>query len=203
MSRSILTTLLLLGIYGISNGQSDYVSGETMRRLQKDTVYADSARSPLHKDSIAGFTGLNYFEPDEDYRVEVEVKKKLGSVFTMPTSSGKVKEFRQYAVLKFKIKGKKLSLPIYQNMRLLKNPMYRDYLFIPFTDLTNGHETYGGGRYIEAKIPKKGEKLVLDFNQSFNPYCHYSTGYNCPVPPKDNFLNIRIEAGEKVLYPDH
>jgi hypothetical protein len=85
----------------------------------------------------------------------------------------------------------------------MKTPLYRDYLFIPFTDLTNSNETYGGGRYIEAKIPVEGELLELDFNKCFNPYCHYSTGYNCPVPPRENFLNTKIEAGEKLLYNKH
>ncbi len=182
--------------------KNNYIESELARRAQKDSLYSDTLHSPLNSDSIASFSGLNYFAPDEDYVVKVKVKEELGKIFEMPTSSGKVKQFRQFAVLHFKLKGKKLALPIYQNMELLRNPIYRDYLFIPFTDLTNGEETYGGGRYIEARIPKDGEKLILDFNQCFNPYCHYSNGYNCPIPPKENFLNLRIEAGEKLLYTE-
>jgi len=199
----VLTILsfLIIGVSAFS--QSSYELDELVRRKKVDTSFMDTTHSPLNKDSIASFHGLNYFVPIESYRVEVEVKKKLGRIFTMTTSSGKLKEFRQYALLKFKLNGKTVKLPIYQNMRLLKSPLYRDYLFIPFTDLTDSFETYGGGRYIEARIPKKGEKLVLDFNQCFNPYCHYSTGYNCPIPPKENFINMRIEAGEKMLYVDH
>ena len=180
--------------------QTDYNSNEHQRRIKLDSDYQDSVTSPLHPDSIRSFTGLNYYAVDESYRLVIKVKKKIGTPFTMATSSGKLKEFRQYAVLKFVLNGNKFKLPIYQNIKLMKNPIYRDYLFIPFTDLTNGGTTYGGGRYIEARIPKKGELLELDFNKSFNPYCHYSTGYNCPIPPKENFLNAKIEAGEKLLY---
>lgn len=204
MRRIISVPLLLVIIF--SNGlyaQLDYQSIETVRRIAKDSSFSDTTHSPLDKDSIANFPGLNYFEPNESYCLLVKVKKRVGPVFTMPTSSGKVKEFRQYAILKFKLNNKKHKLPIYQNIKLMKSPLYRDYLFIPFTDLTNSNETYGGGRYIEAKIPVEGEMLELDFNKCFNPYCHYSTGYNCPVPPRENFLNTRIEAGEKLLYDKH
>ncbi|MBT5403568.1 MAG: DUF1684 domain-containing protein [Crocinitomicaceae bacterium] len=199
MSTVFLTITLLLWFLP-SFAQSDYNSKELQRRIELNTNYLDSASSPLHPDSLRSFIGLSYYDIDESYRLAVKVKKKLGASFTMATSSGKLKEFRQYAVLKFALNGSKFKLPIYQNIKLMRNPLYRDYLFIPFTDLTNGSSTYGGGRYIEARIPKKGELLELDFNKSFNPYCHYSTGYNCPIPPKENYLNTKIEAGEKLLY---
>jgi len=79
----------------------------------------------------------------------------------------------------------------------MTHPIYKNHIFIPFTDLTNGEETYGGGRYIDATIPK-GKSITLDFNYSYNPYCHYTEGYNCPIPPKENFLDIKIKAGEKI-----
>jgi len=192
--------LLIIPLTGVSQ---DYTTSEQLRRLKQDTAYSDTASTPLHFDSLPSFDGLRYFKIDKKYRLECKVKKDLGPNFTMATSSGKLKEFRQYAVLKFKLNGKKHKLPIYQNIKLMTNPLYRNYLFVPFTDLTNGHETYGGGRYLEVTIPKDGEKLVIDFNQAFNPLCHYRTGWNCPIPPKANFLNTRIEAGEKLLYEDH
>ena len=77
-------------------------------------------------------------------------------------------------------------------------PQYRDYLFIPFKDLTNEDATYGGGRYIDAKTTDitSGE-MILDFNKSYNPYCAFSDAYSCPIPPDENHLNIKIEAGEQ------
>jgi len=142
------------------------------------------------------FKHLNYYKPNPAYKIIANFKKEIGDEFYMTTSAGKKKKFRQYGILSFEIDGKKLKLPIYQNIKLMKTEMYKDYIFIPFTDLTNGEETYGGGRYIETTIPK-GNTYVLDFNYCFNPYCHYTTGYNCPIPPKANFLDLKIEAGEK------
>ncbi len=73
---------------------------------------------------------------------------------------------------------------------------FENYLFLPFTDLTNGNGTYGGGRYIDLEIPK-GDTMVIDFNKSYNPYCAYNGKYSCPIPPKENDLNIAIKAGVK------
>ena len=73
---------------------------------------------------------------------------------------------------------------------------YKDYLFLPFTDLTNGDTTYGGGRYIDMRIPEKNT-IILDFNQSYNPYCAYGGNYSCPIPPAENNLDIAITAGVK------
>jgi uncharacterized protein (DUF1684 family) len=166
-------------------------------RSEKDAEFKDTSSTILPKDMALKFKGLNYFDPNPAFRVTAIFKKKIGKEFHMTTSSGKKKKFRQYGILTFKLNGKKLTLPIYQNIKLMQTEAYQNYIFIPFTDLTNGNETYGGGRYIETTIPT-GDTLTLDFNYSFNPYCHYTTGYNCPIPPKENFLDIRIEAGEKI-----
>ena len=75
---------------------------------------------------------------------------------------------------------------------------YKDYLFIPFTDATNGNETYEGGRYIDILITDiSNNTVVIDFNKAYNPYCCYATGYHCPIPPKENALSVTINAGEK------
>jgi hypothetical protein len=76
-------------------------------------------------------------------------------------------------------------------------PEYKDLLFIPFKDLTNGRESYGGGRYIDIKNPA-GKSAIIDFNLAYNPSCAYgSDKYSCPIPPKENFLQVKIKAGEK------
>jgi len=89
-------------------------------------------------------------------------------------------------------------LTLYQNFALLTNPLYKDLLFLPFTDLTNNKETYGGGRYINLDIKSINEaKIIIDFNKAYNPYCAYSDGYRCPIPPEENNLPLEIKAGEK------
>lgn len=105
-------------------------------------------------------------------------------------------EYRIYGMLEFILNDQKFELPVYQSKQLMATVEYRDYLFLPFPDLTNGNQTYPGGRYIELSIPK-GDSIVIDFNQAYNPYCAYSARYSCPVVPAANHLEIEIPAGVK------
>ena len=73
---------------------------------------------------------------------------------------------------------------------------YENYLFIPFRDITSGDETYGGGRYLDFRIPET-DSVTIDFNLSYNPYCAYNHKYSCPIPPAENSLPVKILAGEK------
>ena len=80
---------------------------------------------------------------------------------------------------------------------------YQDYLFLPFTDSTNGNETYEAGRYIDLKMTDiAGNSVIIDFNKSYNPYCAYKSGYQCPVPPAENHLKTWVRAGEKKFAPE-
>jgi uncharacterized protein (DUF1684 family) len=201
MKYLTLYILLVLSSTLFSQEKEDYLKTLSKHRIEMDKEFGDTATSILPNNIILNFKHLNYFKPNPKYNITADFKKEIGKEFTMTTSSGKLKTFRQYGILSFAIDKKEFQLPIYQNIKLMKNTKYKDYIFIPFNDLTNGLETYGGGRYIEATKPT-GKKFKLDFNYAFNPYCHYTTGYNCPIPPKENFLDIRIEAGEKVFIED-
>ena len=90
---------------------------------------------------------------------------------------------------------------VYQNQELIKQEGFENYLFLPFSDETNGIESYGGGRYIDLRIPESN-KLIIDFNSAYNPYCAYNDKYSCPIVPRENYLRTRIEAGVK-KFKDH
>ena len=109
-----------------------------------------------------------------------------------------LKEYRVYGILEFTLRGKPFQIPVYQSQQLMSTEKYKDYLFFPFTDLTNGEQTYPSGRYIELEIPTEGNTLIVDFNKAYNPYCAYSTKYSCPIVPAENNLDIEIPAG--VMY---
>jgi uncharacterized protein (DUF1684 family) len=101
-------------------------------------------RSPLKADQLQY---LRFYEPDSTYRVEADFSlTKNASVIDVPTMSGKTKQYIEYGKLKFKLQGKPLNLTIYQGIKLLENPETKDYLFVPFTDSTNGNDTYINGR---------------------------------------------------------
>lgn len=91
-------------------------------------------------------------------------------------------------------------LEVYQSPALMQKEELKDYLFIPFNDLTNYETTYAGGRYLDiSRKDIKNNQVVIDFNKCYNPYCAYASGYSCPIPPAANKLNAKIEAGEKMF----
>ena len=146
-------------------------------------------------------SAVSHFQYDANYRVHAKyVATEDAKPFDMATYSGKTKAFIEKGVLYFIVKGQKSKIHVYQNLKYANHPVYGAYFFIPFKDLTSGDETYGGGRYLD--LPKEmftQKKIMLDFNKAYNPWCAYSDGYNCPIPPSENELNIFIRAGEKMF----
>lgn len=142
---------------------------------------------------------VHHYEPDSGYRVQATIELLLNEQpFRMPTSDGTSKEYIRYAKARFSIDGRASELTIYRSTDLFVSPAYRNHLFLPFTDETNGGETYGAGRYIDLSMTDiRDGRIAIDFNNAYNPYCAYSGGYRCPVPPAENHLPIAIKAGEK------
>jgi uncharacterized protein (DUF1684 family) len=143
---------------------------------------------------------LSFFPIDKRFRIIASFEKvKNGKWFTMETSSNSKQVFRVYGIIHFSIHDTTLTLNIYQSQRLMTVAEYKDQLFLPFTDLTSGEESYAAGRYIDLVFDDiLDNKVVVDFNKAYNPYCAYVSGkYNCPIPPRENSLNVAILAGEK------
>ncbi len=142
---------------------------------------------------------LQFFPIDPAYNVTCKFERIENDKWFSMSTSGKSKQiYRRYGKLTFSIHDTTLHLFVYQSQSLMTNKEYKDYLFIPFTDVTSGIESYGGGRYLEYYIGDiKNNSLQLDFNKAYNPYCAYTTGYNYPIPPKENDLPVAILAGEK------
>lgn len=143
---------------------------------------------------------MKFYPPKEAYsipgRIELTPEAKP---FELATYSGMTKPFRQYAWVIFTLEGVEKKLAVYQSLNTIKIPGYQDYLFLPFKDVTSGSKTYGGGRYLDFKSSDIREGILhLDFNKAYNPYCAYSDGYNCPIPPVENHMDLAIKAGEKM-----
>jgi uncharacterized protein (DUF1684 family) len=115
----------------------------------------------------------------------------------MTTTTYRKPLYIKYGTITYTLDRIEQSLSIYQNKDLVKNPLYIDYLFLPFTDKTSGNDSYGGGRYLDILTTdeKSDGTIVLDFNKSYNPYCAYSDKFSCPLTPKENTLSIKILAG--------
>src|SRR6188768_1101399 len=110
-----------------------------------------------------------------------------------------------FSSIHFTINDTAVTLNIYQSQDLMTMQQYKDHLFIPFTDATSGEETYESGRYIDLEIKDiANDKVLIDFNKAYNPYCAYVSGkYNCPIPPSENRLTVTIRAGEKAFRKTH
>ena len=141
------------------------------------------------------FAGLNYYPPNEEYRIQADFTRIASPVtITLSTNDGKKRGYLEYGYAEFEMRGIRNRLLVLQ----MEEP-YEDKLFIPFADETSTLETYGAGRYLEAEKPS-GDFIELDFNLSYNPYCAYSGEYSCAFPPRENLLSVAIEAGEKKYF---
>lgn len=160
--------------------------------------------SPLTIEQRKSFSGLNYFAPDLKFYLEAElVKDEVPETIIMKTSTERAPAYVKYGVVKFTIDTFNLTLSVYQNKKMLDLSQEVNQLFVPFRDATSGQESYGGGRYIDCEIPAEGNLIILDFNKAYNPYCAYNPKFSCVIPPEENQLPIRIEAGEKKFDESH
>lgn len=172
---------------------------EKTERFQKslNKEFADKATSPLPADALKKFKELDMYPINERFIIEAKlVVTPDEKPFKMLTTTDRKPTYRKYGEIHFFLNGKELKLNVYQDLALTSKVEYKNHLFIPFTDLTSGVSTYGGGRYIDMEIPE-GEVVILNFNLAYNPYCVYNPKYSCPIPPEENFLNTEIHAGVK------
>ncbi len=159
------------------------------QRRAKDDFFRTSHHSPLAHDDRHGFEGLDYFAPDPDLVFNLEVEPGDGSEVQFPTSDDRVKTYRKAGRVSFEVDGDTAELTLYDT----GHPGY----FIPFRDKTSGDSTYGAGRYLDID-PNDDGTVTIDFNLAYNPSCVYSDDYSCPLPPIENWLQVPIEAGEKM-----
>jgi uncharacterized protein (DUF1684 family) len=159
--------------------------------------YRNPAESPLPAKDLKNFKGLPFFPLNSTARVQARfVRDSLAAPFEMETSTARRPMYRKYGDAYFTLDGQALKLTIYQSLDLIQKEGYQDYLFVPFTDRTNGHSSYGGGRYLDLRLGQiQNGQVVLDFNRAYNPFCAYGGQYSCPVPPAENRLPVAIKAG--------
>lgn len=157
-------------------------------REMKD-AYFRTRQSPLTPEQRKAFTGLRYFPENPALHFIVPLTRLPGTEkIAMQTSTGHVATYVRYGTLLFAVDGHPQTLAVYKSED-------HDALFLPFTDATSGVETYGAGRYLDPALEPNGT-IELDFNLAYNPYCAYNAQWTCPIPPAENRLTVRIEAGE-------
>jgi uncharacterized protein (DUF1684 family) len=164
-------------------------------RQAKTEYFRESPQSPLPPElQGSGFPGLEYYEPDPTVRFVVALHEHDDpETVTVETTADGEQRYLQWGEFRFEVDGQAVTLQAYRPDR------DADRLWVPFRDATSGEETYGAGRYLDLEYDTRrvdGE-WVLDFNAAYNPTCAYSYAYECPMVPRENWLDVAIEAGEK------
>jgi len=197
MMRISILIVFIFSTFSFLSAQDSFGKSIEEFRVNYLKDFLEDERAPLKDEDALSF--VKFFKPNKKYAVEATFEKTpKAKPFDIPTFSGISKPYIQYGWLNFSIDGKDYKLAVYQNLKLRVVPQFRDYLFLPFKDETNANGSYGGGRYLDVSTKDiKDGKMTLDFNKAYNPWCAYSDGYSCPIPPRENHLKVKILAGEK------
>lgn len=176
--------------------------GETDYQIEQNAKFKDATTSPLTDKDRKDFKGLEFFKFDSIYIVKAALKRTPESEwFNMKTTTERLSKERVFGQLTFEINDESFNLNVYQGEENMQTEGLEDYLFLPFLDDTNGEESYGGGRYIDLRIPES-DSITIDFNKAYNPLCVYNEKFSCPIVPRVNYLPIEIKAGVK-MYAKH
>ena len=163
-------------------------------RERRDHYFAHDPGSPLEPDQRDSFDGLRYFSEHPDLALEVPLDESgpgVGEQVDLLTVDGQAKPFLRAGRIRFEVDGQPVTLSVFKDLT-------RGRYFLPFRDGTSGQESYAGGRYLDPRARPDGT-LQVDFNYAYNPYCAYSDGWSCPIPPPENVTSVRIEAGEQAF----
>lgn len=190
----IATSTILLSIiyyfYSIELEKKAFIQNINDQRIEKNEDMYKSESSPLFNSDYR----IQYFLPNIDFKVLAKINRLANNdTIKFMTSKGTTKVYLKFALLEFKLKRKIHKLPIYKPSKQSD----KNEILLCFNDKTNGISTYEGGRYIDISF-KNAQRIEIDFNKAYNPFCVYNAKYICPIPPKENFINEKIIAGEKI-----
>jgi uncharacterized protein (DUF1684 family) len=202
LAAGLLAVIGLL-LYSFSGSQAPAAVAETdagyaaqvrQARAQKDAAFRTAATSPIPAAQRAAFGGLRYFKPDAAYRVVARLTRAAGlAPLPLALTGGAADAYVRWGTAEFELGGQSQKLVLLQKQGETKE------LFLPFTDPTNGQQTYGGGRYLDLPVPApEATEITLDFNAAYSPFCAYNHDYSCPKPPADNRLTVPMLAGEQL-----
>lgn len=172
---------------------SGYVGKIEAARQTKDANFR-TTNDPVPADKKDIFLPLAYFAVDPDYNVPGVLRPSTDSpTMMMPTSTGQQRQMRRVGNLEFTLKGQPMKLTAFVEV----GAPDLNRLFVPFTDMTSGTETYPAGRYMDLDRTPTGV-YEMDFNLAYHPFCYFNESYDCPFPPAENRLKVPIRAGEKL-----
>jgi uncharacterized protein len=186
----------IVDLYSEVRAADDPEAAWRLWRDTRDEMFATHPQSPLPAEARTGFEGVPYYDYDASYRVNAQIEPADPQPFQLPGSAGETFGASRFAMASFRLGEEDLALGMYW----LEG--YAGGLFVSFRDQTSGKETYGACRYLldtvkGSDLGSDGDRLILDFNFSYNPSCSYDPRWACPLAPLDNRLEVAIRAGER------
>lgn len=196
-----LLLILLISLFWSCNFQDKRpLVGKTEYQRKLNSQFKDASTSPLKKKDLRNFKELEFFPVDSNYVVTASlVKTPDAPAVKFERTGGDEADYLEYGILEFSLQETDYQLKLYRSIEEMFDPRYKDYLFLPFTDETCGKDSYDGGRYMNLYISKiqDNNTIVLNFNNTYNPYCAYNEKYTCPIVPRENHLPLEVKAGIK------
>jgi uncharacterized protein (DUF1684 family) len=190
----VLSVMFSMYYWGDEQNEApaDYFEQIVDYRQEKDLSFKTDNDSPM--ENKENFDGLSYFFPDLKYKVKAKVNLiENPEQISIMKSDGGATTYLKFAWAVFELNKREHKVVLLKDLKIGNSSNW----FLPFSDQTAGRETYSGGRYLDIKATDK-DVVVLDFNLAYNPYCVYNYRYSCPLPPKENFIDTEIKAGEKI-----
>ena len=201
--RKIISLITLILLMSACNSQrKKTLIGATEYQQKLNENFKDGSKSPLKKKDLKNFKGLEFYPVDSSFIVTAKLTKtKDATTFEMATTTDRKPLYKEYGILTFTLKGVDCSLTVYQSQDDLRDEKYKDFLFLPFTDDSSGNGSYAGGRYMDVMTTDENTDgtIVLNFNNTYNPYCAYNEKYSCPLAPRQNHLPLVVKAGIQVF----
>ena len=178
MKYLFTSALLLMYFFSFAQTNEEIIQEIETYQTSENEKFSTAETTILTEKDFKNFEALEFYPINLKYRVEAKfIRTPNEEPFLMPTTTDRLPEYVKYGEAHFEIEGKDLKLNLYKSTEPYDEPGYEDYLFLPFTDLTSGDGSYGGGRFLDARIPI-GDTIVLDFNKAYNPYCAYKFCFN-------------------------
>lgn len=193
--KKVIILFLLIVCVSCNSTKKRALKGETSFQKVMNAKFKDATTSPLTKKGLKNFIGLEFFPVNDKFKVNAKLTKTSDApIFNFPTTTDRVAMYKKYGNVTFTINGETYELAIYKDE--FPKEAYKNHLFLPFLDKTNGKTSYEGGRFIDVlTTDEKDGSIEIDFNEAYNPYCAYSDRYSCPITPRDNYLDLEVKAG--------
>lgn len=193
LAISLVVVAAVAYMFTAAESPEAYVEKIEKERERQFKFIRFNIESPLTEEQKRSFTKLTFYDINPSYKVKARLlpieNKKVREV---PLTDGSKQRYIEHSFAEFELGGKTNKLLLLQAM----DEADKRNFFLAFADETSAVETYGGGRYLNVRQDGKNS-ITLDFNLAYNPYCAYNPDYACPIPPKENLMDIPIPVGEK------